>query len=68
MVQKFTSVSPNINFHVKWVPCHHGMARSQVAVGGEGLQILSVAASIWISSREQPTNGGPAAWGLGVVL
>jgi hypothetical protein len=25
--------------HVKWVPCRHGMARSQVEDGGEGLEI-----------------------------
>jgi hypothetical protein len=25
--------------HVKWVPCHHGTARPQVADGGDGLQI-----------------------------
>jgi hypothetical protein len=31
---------------VKWVPCHHGMARPQVADGGEGLQIWRVAANI----------------------
>jgi hypothetical protein len=24
---------------VEWVPCHHGMARPQVADGGDGLQI-----------------------------
>jgi hypothetical protein len=29
--------------HVKWVPCHHGMARPQVADGGDGLQIWRVA-------------------------
>jgi hypothetical protein len=33
-------------FHVRWVPCHHGMARPQVADGGDGLQIRRVAASI----------------------
>jgi len=22
-------------FHVRWVPCHHGMARPQVADGGK---------------------------------
>jgi hypothetical protein len=33
-------------FHVKWVPIHHGMARSQVADGGGGLQIWRVAANI----------------------
>jgi hypothetical protein len=31
--------------HVKWVPCHHGMARPQVA-DGEGIQIRRVAANI----------------------
>jgi hypothetical protein len=30
--------------HIKWVPCHHGMARPQVADGGDGLQIWRVAA------------------------
>jgi hypothetical protein len=32
--------------HVRWVPCHHGMARPQVADGGNGLQIWRVAANI----------------------
>jgi hypothetical protein len=32
--------------HVKWVPCHHGMARPQVADGVDGLQIWRVAANI----------------------
>jgi hypothetical protein len=32
--------------HVKWVPCHHVVRRPQVADGGEGLQIRSVAANI----------------------
>jgi hypothetical protein len=50
-------------------PCHHGMARPQVADGGEGLQIWRVAANIyWIISRGQPTRGGRPAWGLGGVL
>jgi hypothetical protein len=30
--------------HVKWVPCHHGRARPQVADRGDGLQIWRVAA------------------------
>jgi hypothetical protein len=30
--------------HVKWVPCHHGMARPRVADRGDGLQIQRVAA------------------------
>jgi hypothetical protein len=32
--------------HVRRVPCHHGMARHQVAGGGNGLQIWRVAANI----------------------
>jgi hypothetical protein len=32
--------------HVRWVPCHHGMALPQVADGGDGLQIWKVAANI----------------------
>jgi hypothetical protein len=30
----------------KWVPCHHGMAHSQVEDVGDGLQIWRVAANI----------------------
>jgi hypothetical protein len=43
------------------------MARPQVADGGNGLQIWRVAANI-LSSRGQPTRGGPPDWGLGVGL
>jgi hypothetical protein len=32
--------------HVRWAPCHHSMARPQVAVVEEGLQIWRVAANI----------------------
>jgi hypothetical protein len=32
--------------HVKWVPGQHGMARPQVADGGDGLRIWRVAANI----------------------
>jgi hypothetical protein len=32
----------SLHKHVRWVPCHHGMARSQVADGGDGLQIWRV--------------------------
>jgi hypothetical protein len=34
------------DLQVRWVPCHHGMARPQVAGGGDGLQIRRVAANI----------------------
>jgi hypothetical protein len=36
----------SINFHVKWVPCHHGMVCPQVSDGGDGLQTWRVAANI----------------------
>jgi hypothetical protein len=32
--------------HVTWVPCHHGMARPQVADGGDSLQFWRVAVNI----------------------
>jgi hypothetical protein len=35
-----------IRISVRWVPCHHGMARSQVADGGDALQVWRVAANI----------------------
>jgi hypothetical protein len=35
-----------VAFHVKWVPCHQGTARPQVAGGGDGLPIWRVAVII----------------------
>jgi hypothetical protein len=35
-----------IAYHVKWLPCHHCMARPQAADGGDSLQIWRVAANI----------------------
>jgi hypothetical protein len=52
-------------FHVKWVPCHHGMARRQVADGGDGLQIWRVAANISNKQSRTADRGSPPAWGLG---
>jgi hypothetical protein len=54
--------------HVRWVPCHHGMAHPQVADGGDSLQFWKVAVNILNKSRGQPTRGGPPAWGLSVGL
>jgi hypothetical protein len=42
-----------------WVPCLHGMARPQVADGGDGLQLRILV--YWRSSRWQPTKGGSPA-------
>jgi hypothetical protein len=41
-----TSNSYFVSFHVRWAPCHHGMARPQVAGGGDDLQVWKVAANI----------------------
>jgi hypothetical protein len=39
--------NPRLNyFHVRWVVCHHGMAYSQFADGGDSLQIWRIAANI----------------------
>jgi hypothetical protein len=35
-----------VRSHVRWVPCHHGMARPQVADGGDALQVWREAANI----------------------
>jgi hypothetical protein len=54
--------------HVRWVPCHHGMARSKVADGGGGLQIWRVAANILNRQSRTADKGavlhfGGLAWG-----
>jgi hypothetical protein len=53
--------------HVKWVPCHNGKARPQVADGADGFQIWRVAVNIlnkqsrtaesWWSSRLEVRRG-----------
>jgi hypothetical protein len=50
--------------HVKWVPCHHGMARLPVAYRGDSLQMWRVAADIL---NKQPT-GWSSSWGVGQGL
>jgi hypothetical protein len=51
--------------HVKWVPCHHGMARPQVADGGEGLQVWRVAANILNKQSRTADKGWPSSLGVG---
>jgi hypothetical protein len=51
--------------HVKWVPCHHGMARPQVADGGEGLQIWRVAVNILNKQSRTADKGWPSSFGVG---
>jgi hypothetical protein len=52
-----------------WVPCDHGMARPQVAVGGDGLQIGWAAANILKKqSRTADKGWSSSLGGLGVGL
>jgi len=46
LIQTMALLASVLPVHVRWVNCHHGMARPQVADGGEGLQIWKVAANI----------------------
>jgi hypothetical protein len=54
--------------HVRWVPCHHSLARPQVADGGDGLQIWRVAANILNKQSQAADKGWPSNLGLGVGL
>jgi hypothetical protein len=56
------------NDHVRWDPCHNGMARPQVADGGDALQFWRVAANILNNQSRTAEKGGPPALGLGVGL
>jgi hypothetical protein len=51
--------------HVGWVPCHHGMARPQVADGGNGLQIWRVAANILNKQSRTADKGWSSILGVG---
>jgi hypothetical protein len=46
-----------ISIQVKWVPRHHGMARPQVADGGDGLQIWRLAANI-LNKQSRTADSG----------
>jgi hypothetical protein len=51
--------------HVRWVPCHHGMARPQVADGGDALQVWRVAANILNKQSRTADKGWPSSLGVG---
>jgi hypothetical protein len=53
------------NTHVRWVPCHHGMARPQVADGGNGLQIWKVAENILNKHSRTADEGWFSYLGVG---
>jgi hypothetical protein len=44
-------------FHVKWVHCHHTMARPRVADRGYGLQIWRVAVNI-LNKQSRTADSG----------
>jgi hypothetical protein len=50
---------------VKWVPCHHGMARPRVADGGNGLQIWKEVMSILNKQSRTADKGWSSRLGVG---
>jgi hypothetical protein len=60
------SVMPPTN--VRWVPCHHRMARPQFVDGGESLLLWRVAANTLNKQTRMAEKGGPPARGLAVGL
>jgi hypothetical protein len=52
--------------HVRWVPCHHGMERPQVADGGIGLQIRRVASNILNKQSRTADKVWPSSFGVGL--
>jgi hypothetical protein len=51
--------------HVKCFPCHHDMARPQVADEGDGLQTWSVAVNILTKRSETFDKGWSSSLGAG---
>jgi hypothetical protein len=51
--------------NVRWVPCHNGMARPQVADGGDGLQIWKVAAKMLNKQSRTADKGWSSSLGVG---
>jgi hypothetical protein len=56
-------IEPSI--HVKWVHCHHGMARPRVADRGYGLQIWRVAVNILNKQSRTADSGWSSSLGFG---
>jgi hypothetical protein len=52
-------------YHVRRVPCHHGMARPQIADGGDGLHIWRVAENIFNKQSRTAENGWFSSLGFG---
>jgi hypothetical protein len=59
------TVFSNLRPYNAWVPCHHGMARPQVAGGGNGLQIWRVAANTLNKQSRTADKGWSSILGVG---
>jgi hypothetical protein len=57
-----------ITIHVRWVPCHHGMARPQVADGGDAFHLWRAAANIFNKQTRRADKGWFSSLELGVGL
>jgi hypothetical protein len=64
VVPRFTILSIN-DSHVGWVSCHHGMARPQVADGGDSLQFLREATNILNKQSRPADKGWSSSLGVG---
>jgi hypothetical protein len=51
---------------MQWVPCHHGMARPQVADGGDSLQFWRVAANLLNKQSRTADKGWSSSLGVGL--
>jgi hypothetical protein len=51
--------------HIRWVPCHHVMARPQAADGGGSLQLWRIAANILNKQSRAADNGWFSSLGVG---
>jgi hypothetical protein len=58
----------NCSKHVRWVPCHHGMARPQIADGGNGFEIWRVAANILNKQSRTADKGWSSCLGVECFL
>jgi len=52
-------------FYVTWVSCYHSMGRSQVADGGDGLQMWRVAVNISNKKWQTDEKGWSSSLGVG---
>jgi hypothetical protein len=53
------------NCHVRWVPCHHGMAHPQVADGGDAPQFWRVPVNILNKQSRTADKGWSSSLGVG---